>query len=168
MSYDPTEYVQRARVTKAAPPKPAANPLQFVQIKPCNLYQQAQEQLKRAEEVKKVKEIVKEEPEDWQSVSWIILQQNNIAKQNKAHTHHSRNTHHLFSVFPLSTPRFFSTVCFALLVLFFFYFYFDSRFSLRATIAIMTMMIIAADRQFPLAVNGSFHVAFFATSECVE
>lgn len=68
-SYDPTEYVQRARVTKATPPKPAANPLQFVQIKPCNLYQSAQEQLKRAEEVKKVKEIVKEEPEDWQSVS---------------------------------------------------------------------------------------------------
>lgn len=68
-SYDPTAYVQRARVTRAAPPKPAANPLQFVQIKPCNLYQSAQEQLKRAEEVKKVKEIKKEEPEDWQSVS---------------------------------------------------------------------------------------------------
>ncbi|XP_055320550.1 uncharacterized protein LOC129577468 isoform X2 [Sitodiplosis mosellana] len=67
MSYDPTEYVQRARVTKAAPPKPAANPLQFVQMKPCNLFRSAQEQLKRAEEVKKVKEIVKEEPEDWQS-----------------------------------------------------------------------------------------------------
>lgn len=72
MSYDPTEYVQRARVTKAAPPKPAANPLQFVQIKPCNLYQSAQEQLKRAEQVKKVKEVVKEEPEDWQSVSLIF------------------------------------------------------------------------------------------------
>lgn len=72
MSYDPTEYVQRARVTKAAPPKPAANPLQFVQIKPCNLYQSAQEQLKRAEQVKKVKEVVKEEPEDWQSVSLIL------------------------------------------------------------------------------------------------
>lgn len=70
MSYDAAEYVQRARVTKAAPPKPAANPLQFVQMKPCSLYQSAQEQLKRAEEVKKVKDIiVKEEPEDWQSVS---------------------------------------------------------------------------------------------------
>lgn len=69
MSYEAIDYVQRARVTKAAPPKPAANPLQFVAIKPCNLYQSAQEQLKRAEEVKKVKEIVKEEPEDWQSVS---------------------------------------------------------------------------------------------------
>lgn len=69
MSYDPTEYVQRARTTKAAPPKPAANPLQFVQIKPCSLYKGAQEQVKRAEDVKKVKEVVKEEPEDWQSVS---------------------------------------------------------------------------------------------------
>ena len=70
-SHDHTAYVQRARVTRAAPPKPAANPLQFIQIKPCNLYQSAQEQLKRAEEVKKVKEIKKEEPEDWQSVSLI-------------------------------------------------------------------------------------------------
>lgn len=74
MSYEATEYVQRARVTKAAPPKPAANPLQFVQIKPCNLYQSAQDQLKRAEEVKKVKEIVRpEEPEDWQSVSFFVF-----------------------------------------------------------------------------------------------
>lgn len=56
-------------MTRAAPPKPACNPLQFIQIKPCNLYQSAQEQLKRAEEVKKVKETKKEEPEDWQSVS---------------------------------------------------------------------------------------------------
>ena len=43
--------------------------MQFVQIKPCILYQSAQQQLKKAEEVKKVKEIKKEEPEDWQSVS---------------------------------------------------------------------------------------------------
>lgn len=43
--------------------------MQFVQIKPCNLYQTAQEQLKKAEEVKKIKEIKKEEPEDWQNVS---------------------------------------------------------------------------------------------------
>lgn len=43
--------------------------MQFVQIKPCNLYQTAQEQLKKAEEVKKIKEIRKEEPEDWQNVS---------------------------------------------------------------------------------------------------
>lgn len=64
--------MQRARTTRAAPPKPATNPLQFVQIKPCNLYQSAQAQLKRAEEVKKVKEVKKEEPEDWQSVSCFI------------------------------------------------------------------------------------------------
>lgn len=68
-SHDPTAYVQRARVTRAAPPKPATNPLQFIQIKPCQLYQSSQDQLKRAEEVKKVKEVKKEEPEDWQSVS---------------------------------------------------------------------------------------------------
>lgn len=43
--------------------------MQFVQIKPCNLFKSAQEQLKRAEEVKKVKEIKKEEPEEWQNVS---------------------------------------------------------------------------------------------------
>lgn len=82
-SHDPTSYVQRARVTRAAPPKPACNPLQFIQIKPCNLYQSAQEQLKRAEEVKKVKEVKKEEPEDWQSVStrlffFFIFQQSKL------------------------------------------------------------------------------------------
>ncbi|XP_055701163.1 LIM domain only protein 7 isoform X2 [Phlebotomus papatasi] len=65
-SHDPTDYVQRARTTRAAPPKPACNPMQFVKIKPCNLYQSAQEQLKRAEEVKKVKEVKKEDAEDWQ------------------------------------------------------------------------------------------------------
>uniref|UniRef100_A0A1L8DD94 Putative hipothetical protein n=1 Tax=Nyssomyia neivai TaxID=330878 RepID=A0A1L8DD94_9DIPT len=65
-SNDPTDYVQRARTTRAAPPKPASNPMQFVKIKPCNLYQSAQEQLKRAEEVKKVKEVRKEDAEDWQ------------------------------------------------------------------------------------------------------
>uniref|UniRef100_A0A7G3ANV5 Putative mediator of rna polymerase ii transcription subunit 15 isoform x1 n=1 Tax=Lutzomyia longipalpis TaxID=7200 RepID=A0A7G3ANV5_LUTLO len=65
-SHDPTDYVQRARTTRAAPPKPATNPMQFVKIKPCNLYQSAQEQLKRAEEVKKVKEVRKEDAEDWQ------------------------------------------------------------------------------------------------------
>ena len=47
--------------------------MQFVQIKPCNLYQTAQEQLKKAEEVKKIKEIRKEEPEDWQNVSTITV-----------------------------------------------------------------------------------------------
>ncbi|XP_055375014.1 probable serine/threonine-protein kinase DDB_G0282963 isoform X2 [Condylostylus longicornis] len=66
-TFDPTPYIQRARVTRPAPPKPSCNPMQFVQIKPCNLYQSAQEQIKRAEEVKKVKEVKKEDPEDWQN-----------------------------------------------------------------------------------------------------
>lgn len=86
MSYDPTEYVQRARVSKAAPPKPAANPLQFVQMKPCNLYQSAQEHLKRVEEVKKVKEVIKEEPEDWQSVSYLFL---SFEKKRNSHCTHA-------------------------------------------------------------------------------
>lgn len=72
MSHDPTAYVARARVTRPEPPKPSYNPMQFVQIKPCNLFKSAQEQLKRAEEVKKVKEIKKEEPEEWQNVSYFV------------------------------------------------------------------------------------------------
>ncbi|XP_036323748.1 uncharacterized protein LOC118737392 [Rhagoletis pomonella] len=67
ISPDPTPYVTKARVTRPTPPPPSYNPMQFVQIKPCNLYQTAQEQLKKAEEVKKIKEIKKEEPEDWQN-----------------------------------------------------------------------------------------------------
>ena len=42
--------------------------MQFVAVKPCNLYQSAHEQLKKAEEIKKVMEVKKEEPEDWQNV----------------------------------------------------------------------------------------------------
>ncbi|KAH8288350.1 hypothetical protein KR054_001361 [Drosophila jambulina] len=66
-SPDPTSYVAKARVTRPTPPAPSKNPMQFVQIKPCNLYQTAQEQLKKAEEVKKLKEVKKEEPEEWQN-----------------------------------------------------------------------------------------------------
>jgi hypothetical protein len=65
--------VQKARVTKTTPPKPAYNPLQFVQLKPSNLFVNAQEQVKKAEEVKKNKEVTKEEPEDWQCVSILHL-----------------------------------------------------------------------------------------------
>jgi hypothetical protein len=44
--------------------------MQFVAMKPSALYQTAQEQIRKAEEVKKVKEVVrKEDPEDWQNVS---------------------------------------------------------------------------------------------------
>lgn len=72
-SFDPTEYVQKQRVTKTTPPKPAVNPLQFIQIKPCNLYQSAQDQLRKAEEVKKTKVTKKEDAEDWQGVSVTLL-----------------------------------------------------------------------------------------------
>lgn len=66
MSYDPTEYIQKARVTRAQPPKPAYDPLQFVQLKPCSLVKTAQAQMQKADEVKKVKDEKKEEPEEWQ------------------------------------------------------------------------------------------------------
>lgn len=47
--------------------------MQFVAIKPSNLFQTAQEQLKKAEEVRKAKEVNrKEEPEDWQNVSELM------------------------------------------------------------------------------------------------
>lgn len=72
-SFDPTEYVQKQRVTKTTPPKPAYNPLQFIQIKPCNLYQSAQDQLRKAEEVKKAKVTKKEDAEEWQGVSHITF-----------------------------------------------------------------------------------------------
>uniref|UniRef100_A0A8D8C721 Uncharacterized protein CG43427 n=1 Tax=Culex pipiens TaxID=7175 RepID=A0A8D8C721_CULPI len=66
VSHDPADYIQKARVTKAVPPKPAYDPLQFVQLKPCSLVKTAQEQIKKAENVKKVQEEKKEEPEEWQ------------------------------------------------------------------------------------------------------
>jgi hypothetical protein len=71
VSVEHTDYIQKERVTRAAPPKPAYNPMQFVAIKPSALYQTATEQLKKAEEIRKAsaKEITrKEEPEDWQNV----------------------------------------------------------------------------------------------------
>ncbi|RZF39920.1 hypothetical protein LSTR_LSTR002323 [Laodelphax striatellus] len=55
------------RMTKVATSKPAANPLQFIKVGPCNLYRSAQEQLKKVEEVKKVKKEVRDDAEDWQS-----------------------------------------------------------------------------------------------------
>jgi phosphopantothenoylcysteine synthetase/decarboxylase len=50
-------------------PKPAANPLQFIKVGPASLYKSAQEQLKKVEEIKKVTKEVRDEAEDWQSVS---------------------------------------------------------------------------------------------------
>uniref|UniRef100_A0A1B6E150 DUF4757 domain-containing protein n=2 Tax=Clastoptera arizonana TaxID=38151 RepID=A0A1B6E150_9HEMI len=55
------------RTTKVITSKPAANPLQFIKVGPCDLYRTAQEQLKKVEEVKKVKQERRDEAEDWQS-----------------------------------------------------------------------------------------------------
>lgn len=67
-SKDNTEYVPtRCRITKPIPPKPAANPMQFVKIGPCELYRKAQEQLKKVEEVKAVRPEIRDEAEDWQA-----------------------------------------------------------------------------------------------------
>jgi hypothetical protein len=49
--------------------------MQFVAMKPSNLFHTAQEQIKKAEEIKKVQKestIKKEEPEDWQNVSSLL------------------------------------------------------------------------------------------------
>lgn len=63
-----TEYIPaRCRITKPNPPKPAQNPLQFVKVGPCDLYRSAQEQLKKVEVIKKVKQEFKEDGEDWQA-----------------------------------------------------------------------------------------------------
>jgi F-box protein 20 len=73
VSVEHTDYIQKERTTRAAPPKPALNPMQFVAIKPSVLQQTAVEQLKKAEEIRKAtaKEVSrKEEPEDWQNVSF--------------------------------------------------------------------------------------------------
>lgn len=70
ISSENSDYIAKERVTKAAPPKPAYNPMQFIAQKPSNLFQTAQAQLKKAEEVKKTKETtVREEPEEWQNVN---------------------------------------------------------------------------------------------------
>lgn len=65
----------KERVTRKEPPKPAYNPMQFVAMKPSNLHCTAQEQLKKAEEIKKVQKessTRKEEPEDWQNVKHLM------------------------------------------------------------------------------------------------
>lgn len=62
-----TEYIP-TRSTKTAP-KVAYNPMQFVKTGPTKLALTAQEQLKKAEEVKKVREKKRDDAEDWQSVT---------------------------------------------------------------------------------------------------
>ena len=68
LSQENTEYIPK-RITKVAAPKPAANPLQFIKVGPASLYKSAQEQLQKAEEIKKVTKERDEEEEDWHSVS---------------------------------------------------------------------------------------------------
>jgi hypothetical protein len=47
--------------------------MQFVKMKPSGLCATAQDQLKKAEDVKKIKEVTrKEDPEDWQNVSELF------------------------------------------------------------------------------------------------
>lgn len=59
----------KLKTTLKTPPKQATNPLQFVKVGPCSLYRTAQEQLQKVQEVKKIKQEVRDDPEDWQSVS---------------------------------------------------------------------------------------------------
>uniref|UniRef100_A0A182N9Z3 LIM zinc-binding domain-containing protein n=1 Tax=Anopheles dirus TaxID=7168 RepID=A0A182N9Z3_9DIPT len=62
------EFIKKSRVTRAAPPKPAYDPLQFVQIKPAKLYDlnKAKPSTERkVVEVKTPREVV-EDTEEWQ------------------------------------------------------------------------------------------------------
>ncbi|XP_030756556.1 spindle pole body component 110 [Sitophilus oryzae] len=62
-----TEYVPtKCRVTRPPPPKPATNPLQFIKVNPCPLFQKAHEQIKKVEEIKKERKEIRDETEDWQ------------------------------------------------------------------------------------------------------
>ncbi|XP_052902043.1 uncharacterized protein LOC128309648 isoform X2 [Anopheles moucheti] len=60
------EFIKKSRVTRAAPPKPAYDPLQFVQIKPAKLYDpnKAKPSTERKLEVKTHREV--EDAEEWQ------------------------------------------------------------------------------------------------------
>lgn len=66
------------RTSKISTTKPAANPLQFVKVGPCDLSRFAQEQAKKAEEVKKVNPVKRDEAEDWQSVSTVPYSQSAV------------------------------------------------------------------------------------------
>lgn len=56
----------KCRITKPPPPKPAANPLQFIKVAPCPLFQKAHEQIKKVEEIKVMRQDVSEDAEEWQ------------------------------------------------------------------------------------------------------
>lgn len=70
-SQENIEYIP-TRTGKVTASKPAANPLQFVKVGPCDLYRSAQEQIRKVEEVKKIKQEKRDEAEDWQSVSMLL------------------------------------------------------------------------------------------------
>jgi len=56
------------RSTKASP-KPAYNPMQFVKTGPTKLVLTAQQQIKKADEIKKIREETKkDDAEEWQAV----------------------------------------------------------------------------------------------------
>lgn len=61
----------RSRPSHTPPPKPATNPLQFVKARPCTLYQCAQNHLRRNEDVKQSKVVMREDAEEWQSVGHL-------------------------------------------------------------------------------------------------
>lgn len=78
-----TEYLPtKCRITKPPPPKPATNPLQFVKVAPCPLFQKAQEQIKKVEEIKKERKEIREETEDWQQVNYKFLSKLSIKYSN--------------------------------------------------------------------------------------
>ncbi|CAG9828592.1 unnamed protein product [Diabrotica balteata] len=63
-----TEYMStKCRITKPEPPKPATNPLQFIKVAPCPLFQKAHEQIKKVEEIKREEKEMRTEIEDWQT-----------------------------------------------------------------------------------------------------
>lgn len=85
ISSENTDYIAKERVTRAAPPKPAYNPMQFIAQKPSNLFQTAQAQLKKAEEIKKTKETTKkEEPEEWQNVNILKILRIELVHQSSS------------------------------------------------------------------------------------
>ena len=59
--------------TKGASPKVAYNPMQFVKTAPPKLVTTAQEQLKKADQIKQIRETNKDEAEEWQAVRIIHL-----------------------------------------------------------------------------------------------
>ncbi|KAF5283583.1 hypothetical protein FQA39_LY17285 [Lamprigera yunnana] len=56
----------KCRITKPPPPKPATNPLQFIKVSPCSLFQKAQKQFKKFEEIKIMRQDTSEDAEEWQ------------------------------------------------------------------------------------------------------